>query len=440
VLAAEYQTIRRVKSSRWKQILLAAGYKVNLLAGQSCRSLGGKFFPAQSKGVLPMKGANSSIIPLAAFLLGAMAWMMPAPASAGFNAPLAECSQVTLPPLPSCGADPLTRGVVSVSDDGDLDLVLTGAGVSETYSVTYFSTDGSQSTLITNSLQTDGKGKGELRKKVEFALGKAGVGTFVIRRASQNQYVSGIHVAAAQEPDGPDYRARMVRCNEINVPAAVATCGSDTLKDGHVEVDSSDGDLSLNISGAAANATYSLVLRDFAGNDSAPFGTFGTTSKGNGNLSLSGALASGTTSAAVWVLKRNGADQALGGFKVTKKPPPKPASTSGLVRCLDVNDPAALGNCGTDPLTSGSATVDPKGKLMVMLNDAVPSTSYEVFFRPLNSDSSGDVDTNLAITTNVNGDGKGSKSSFAPSGSVGSGNFVVKSGGFDQFVTGFSVK
>jgi hypothetical protein len=76
----------------------------------------------------------------------------------------------------------------------------------------------------------------------------------------------------------------------------------------------------------------------------------------------------------------------------------------------------------------------------VILNGAGVSTSYEVFFRPINSDSSGDVDTGIAITTDANGDGKGAKTSFAGSGSIAAGNFVIESGGFDQFITGFSVK
>lgn len=388
-----------------------------------------------------MRRAQSPSLALAAFLTGALMWMMPGSAGAGFNAPLVQCSQITVPPsLPLCGSDPLTRGVVSISDDGDLDLVLVGAGANETYSATYFSTDGSQATAITNAFTTDAKGNGELRKKVEFAIGKAGVGTVVIRRGGNNQYLSGIHVATTHGPAGPDYRARLTRCNEINVPGALASCGSDPLKDGHVDVDSSDGDLSLTISGAAANASYTLVLRALDGTDSTPFGPFGTNSKGNGNFNAGGELAPpGSTSSAVFVLKRNGADQALGGFKVTQKPRPKPASSSGLVRCLDVNFPGTLDNCGTDPLTSGTAMINSMGKLVVNLNGAAASTTYAVFFRPLNSDSSGDKDTTIAITTDQNGDGKGT-STFAASGSIGAGSFVVESGGFDQFVTGFSVK
>ena len=390
-----------------------------------------------------MRGTGSSILSVvAAFLSGTVLWMMPGAARAGFNAPLIECSQFSVPPsLPSCGSDPLTRGVVSISDDGDLDLVLVGAGASETYSVIYFSTDGSQSTTITSALKTDTKGRGELQKKVAFPLGKAGVGTIVIRRDENNEYLSGIHVATAHEPAGPDYHARLTRCNQINVPGALATCGSDPLKDGHVDVDSSDGDLTLSITGAAANASYALVLRAFSGTDAMTFGPFGTNAKGNGVFNATAELGPpGSSSAGVFVLQRNGLDQALGGFRVTQKPPPKPASTSGLVRCLDVNDPGALDNCGTDPLISGSATVNAKGNLAVSLNGAAPDTVYKVLFRPLNSDSTGDVDTTIAITTDDNGDGKGSNSSFAPSGKVGAGNFVIDSGGFDQFVTGFSVR
>ncbi len=176
--------------------------------------------------------------------------------------------------------------------------------------------------------------------------------------------------------------------------ARLAGCGSDPLKDGHLDIDSGGGDLSLTVSGAAANASYTIILRGLDGLDSPPLGTLATNSKGSGTLNASAALAASSVSAAVLVLRRNGVDQALAGFNVTSKLPPKPAlRPRGLVRCLDVNDPDALGNCGTDPLISGSATVNPKGKLSVILNGAGVSTSYEAFFQPINSDSSGDVGT-----------------------------------------------
>ena len=382
-----------------------------------------------------------SLAAVAAALLG-IAWsLMPISAEASFNAPLLECAQVTIPSaVANCGSDPLTRGVVSIDDQGDFDLVLVGAGANETYTVSYVSIDGAQTTLITNTLVTDNKGNREFQKKVQFTLGTAGAGTITLSRGGPVQFVSGIHVATAHGPAGPDYRAHLTRCSSIGVPAKPAACGSDPLKSGNVDIDSVDGDLNLMVTGAAANASYAVVLRALDGTELA-LGTFGTNAKGIGNLRTSGAInPPGAAASGVVVLKRNGADQALSGFDVTEKPAPKPASSAGLVRCFDVNFPATLTGCGTDPLLSGSATINSMGKLVVNLTGAAAGATYEVFFRPLNSDSSADIDTGVAITTDLNGDGKGSSATFATSGKIGAGSFVVESGGFDQFVTGFAVK
>jgi hypothetical protein len=64
-----------------------------------------------------------------------------------------------------------------------------------------------------------------------------------------------------------------------------------------------------------------------------------------------------------------------------------------------------------------------------------------VFFRPINSDGTSDVDTGIAVTTDTSGDGKGSGAiEGATSGTVGSGVFVVKQGDTDEFLSGFTVK
>jgi hypothetical protein len=75
--------------------------------------------------------------------------------------------------------------------------------------------------------------------------------------------------------------------------------------------------------------------------------------------------------------------------------------------------------------------------LEVGLSGARSKTAYEVFFRPINN--SGDTDTGLALTTDQSGNAKGSRS-FVKSGTTGAGTFVVKGGGFDEFLTGFAVK
>ena len=64
--------------------------------------------------------------------------------------------------------------------------------------------------------------------------------------------------------------------------------------------------------------------------------------------------------------------------------------------------------------------------------------SYEVFFRPL--DNPGDVDTGLALSTDINGDVSSKFFTAFTSGTIGSGSLVVKRENLDQFVTGFIAK
>jgi hypothetical protein len=63
-----------------------------------------------------------------------------------------------------------------------------------------------------------------------------------------------------------------------------------------------------------------------------------------------------------------------------------------------------------------------------------------VVFRPIDGTGSSDTATLITLTTDSNGNAKGSDKTFATSGKVGSGNFVVQSDGLDQFVTGFQIK
>lgn len=358
--------------------------------------------------------------------------------AASFRAPLVQCASVTTPALLSgCGSDPLTRGAASVNDQGDVEIVVVGAGAGETYAAVFRSPDGSSSFSIGN-LATDGNGNGTIRKDSFFSLGKAGAGNIVLTRGALDEYVTGIRVKSTNPGShaGPDFRPALIRCGDVNVPGAAPNCGTDTLKSGSVDIESDDGDLSIQVNGASANSNYAAVLRAPNGTE-LPIGGFGTNSKGKGRLNVSSDFAPGTIGSGTVALKRSGADQFLSGFKVTQKPAPKTLTKSNLVRCIDVNLPPSLSNCGTDPLNHGSAQLDQNGKLQVSLGGALPTTAYEVYFRPI--DNSGDADTGLALTTNQNGNAKGSKS-YVKSGTTGSGNFVVKSGGFDQFVTGFAVK
>ncbi len=359
-----------------------------------------------------------------------------------FSAPIVQCGAVTSPAaISNCGSDPLGGGSVNISDEGELDLAIAGAGANETYAVVFRSPDGSQNVTITNNLVTGAKGSADLHKEIAFPLGKAGAGNIVITRGGNDQFLSGIAI----EPSGgkharADFRGRYARCGAINIFAnPLSNCGSDPLKDGHVHVDAVDGDLNIQISGAAAHSQYDAILRDASGN-SVDFGTFGTDAHGNGQLTKSGSFAASSTSAGTFVITRAGADQFLAGFRVTQKPLPKPAAGTGLVRCIDVSYGGALANCGTDPLHGGSAVLSHSGNLSVSISGAQPSTNYEVWFRPLNSDGSADIDTKVALATDTNGNAHASKQLPQSSGAIGSGTFVVKGAGFDQFVGGFILK
>jgi hypothetical protein len=386
-------------------------------------------------------GTKSALLTIAALTTGAVAWMVPGSARAFFSAPLVQCQAVTAPAaLSGCGSDPLTSGIASIDDEGDLEVSVSGAAASQTYTVTVVGADGTIKTLP--NLTTGPKGNGLLRKAVEFPLGKVGAGNLSLSRAGETQFVTGIAIEASGGVHAlADFRPELVSCSAVNVPGTITGCGSDAFKNGQVQFDSVDGDVNVQVEGAAASATYAVVLR--SGATDFPLCTLGpTTSMGAGQCTASAIFAAGTIASGLVVLTRDGADQAYSGFRVSLKPRPAPASTAGLVTCLSATfgNPTSSG-CGADPLNSGSAVLGKKGVLNVSLNGAAPTTNYEVFFRPINSDGTSDIDTGVAVTTDTSGDGKGSGTiDGVTAGTVGSGVFVVKQGETDEFLSGFTIK
>ncbi len=390
------------------------------------------------------KGAKSMGLAVAALALGVATWVMPGSASAYFSAPLVECQQVTSPAaLSGCGTDPLTSGSASIDDQGDLDIAITGAAASQTYTVALVGPGGS---FALPNLTTGPQGNGVLSKPVFFSLGKIGAGNIVFSRDGSTEFVTGIAIEqSGGNHSREDFRPELVSCSAVKVGTAVSGCGTDAFKNGQFSVDSVDGDVNIQVEGAAASVTYAVVLRSGA-TDLTLCSTLATNSKGIGQCSASSFFSAGTIASGLVVLTREVSgttfDEAYGGFRVSLKPRPKPAAVAGLVRCADVTfglDGGSLSGCGSDPLSSGSAVVGNKGVLAVTLTGAAPSTTYEVFFRPIDSTGSSDTNTGIAITTDSSGDGKGS-ATIAASGTVGSGNFVVKnSSDADEFLTGFTV-
>jgi hypothetical protein len=370
---------------------------------------------------------------------------VPRPANAGdLNAPLVQCQLVTqAATLSNCGNDPLTRGRVHIASDGTVEVTIYGGVGNDSYEVVFRSPDGDSSTMV-GAFKTDSKGNGHLRKKVAFGFGKAGAGNLVLTRNSEDQFVSGFGIESAEPGShaGPDLGGALVACSTVSIPKALSNCGTDSLKSGSVQIDSEDGDLLIDVHGAAAGVSgdgYTAVLRAPDGTELA-LGTFGTDNHGVGELERSSVFSPGTVGSGTIVIKSGGSDEFLSGFNVTQRPAPVTMFKVNLARCLDVNMPT-LHNCGIDPLSQGFVSVNASGKLSINLVGAFPNTTYEVFFRPI--DNSGDIDTALSVKTRSNGNGSGSAKNLVPSGTVGSGNFVVKTTAgqiFDEFVTAFTIK
>jgi len=384
---------------------------------------------------------------VAALALDVAAWMLPGLARADMAGTLVECRQVTQPAtLTTCASsqDPLTRGNAVIDNEGNLDVVLVGAGAAQIYTAFFHSIDGNEVQLA--NLNTGPNGNGSKSKYTEFGFGKRGAGYIVLRRMGDtgDQYVTSLFVESpGSNTTRASFHVQLNGCGEVNDPAALSGCGSDAFKGGFVDVRSDTGDVTVQVKGAEVGATYDVELRSPAGGSPLSLGTVGPTDSKGDAQSTSSTVPMSTIAAGTIVLSRNSADQAYGGFGVTQRPPKRPATGAGLVRCIDVNFPATLSDsnavCGTDPLTSGSATLSQGGKLTVSVIGAAPSTTYEVFFRPIDSDGTSDSDTSLALTTGSSGNGRAS-GTVATSGDIGAGNFVVKNDGSDEFLTGFSIK
>jgi hypothetical protein len=367
---------------------------------------------------------------------------------AALGGALVQCSAVKAPgSLSGCGSDPLSQGMATIDNVGNVDVEVSGAAASQTYGVVFRSPNGGSSTTIGN-LTTDSNGDGSLREKTFFAYGNVGAGILVLTR-SGDEYVTGFAVRASSTPlssssagpGGPGLETGLVTCGSVGVPAALTGCGTDALSRGNVDIEG-DGNLAILISGAAASQTYTAALRSPTGAQSA-LGSLTTNSKGAGTLTKTGAFAAGTTGSGTVVLQRLGDDQFLSGFYVNQKPISPVVSEANLITCAAVvasnSALTSVETCGTDPLTQGSAQVNASGQLSVRLTGALPSTSYQVFFRLIDNSGSADTNTGLALTTDASGDANASVS-FFKSGSASAGSFVVKNAALDdEFMTGFVV-
>jgi hypothetical protein len=358
-----------------------------------------------------------------------------------FDEPLEQCKAVATPAaLTTCATvqDPLKGGGATISDEGDVTVTVFGAATNTTYAVKLVSNDGTQSTSIDN-LMTDADGNGAMRKEAFFKFGTVGAGNIVLSSAGSEQFVTGLSVSSNGLESRRDFQPGLVRATDVMVPGPLSNFGSDPLTSGRVDLENDDGALSIHVSGARPSTSYTAILLS-PGGASTPLGTVGPTNKaGSATLVADPAFPASTIGSGEVVLQSGATDEFVSGFKVDQKFVRPKVSASELQPCGSVTDPI-LGNCGSDPLDSGSYRVNAGGQVSVTLNGATPSTNYELWFRPL--DNSGDVDTGIAVPTDTLGNARTGAKSFFPKSVIASGTFVVKNpseGDLDQFVAGYEI-
>jgi len=250
-----------------------------------------------------------------------------------------------------------------------------------------------------------------------------------------------------------DFEAALVRCSEVTVPTTLSNCGSDPLIWGEASINR-QGEVEIKIFRAQPNAIYTAVYRSLDGSTELVLRNIRTDAAGNANAKLIGFFRFNDVGAGTIVLKRRGLDQFVTGFIIAAFADEESAQPNhegwddfshlhfeaGLVRCLEVNQPTMLSNCGTDRLLAGWAEIGrgwSVAELEVRVIGAESNTTYDVILR------SPDATTDIPIGT-LTTDGRGwgilwVKNLFGP-GVVGSGNIVLQRNGLDQFITVFKVQ
>ncbi len=121
----------------------------------------------------------------------------------------------------------------------------------------------------------------------------------------------------AQSSKGAAFEAGLVRCTDVTVPTRLANCGADRIQDGTAEI-TEEGEVEVRVVGAAPNVLYSVVYRSMNGPGLRALGELTTNAQGNGFFTSQPAFAPGQVGSGNLVLRRDGLDQFVTGFKVGK--------------------------------------------------------------------------------------------------------------------------
>lgn len=252
-----------------------------------------------------------------------------------FEAGLIRCKNINRPVAlnpDDCGDDKLQSGKVEIDhEDGDLEVKVNKAVPNVTYEVFYRPLSGDLDEFIGN-LITDHKGNGELEIESFFNkdLGAVDIGSLniVLRRAAElaggmkDQFMSGFEVLR-KRPKAMKavFKSGLVHCIEVNQgtdpPTQLSNCGTDSLKEGEVVIDEK-GMVRVKLVHAEPNTEYEVCYRPIDGSPEIDLEmVVKTNPAGNANKKKYW-FEKGTVGSGNVVIKREGDDQFVTGFRVIK--------------------------------------------------------------------------------------------------------------------------
>jgi hypothetical protein len=237
---------------------------------------------------------------------------------------LIPCVQVSVPSaISGCGDDSLRSGYVRIDERDVLVTLTTGSGHKHhdnatTYEVVLRGLD-SAAEIVMGTMTTNEYGIAPpVRLTDFFAANAAGAGHVLLRRQGsvEIEFISAFQSTRRLALEPARFHVGMVRCSDANLPL-LTNCGSDLFSKGFAIIDE-QGDVKAHLFGAVPKVDYEVIFVLSDGGTEVAVGTIRTNPAGNGQVHARDVFAPGTRGVGQIIIKREGFDQFVTGFRVIR--------------------------------------------------------------------------------------------------------------------------
>jgi hypothetical protein len=237
---------------------------------------------------------------------------------------LVPCAEINLPSaITGCGDDLLRKGDVRIDERDVLLTLTTGTGRrsphnAATYDVVLRGLDNPTEILIGTMTTNEHGVAPALRLTDFFAAGAVGAGHVLLRRQGETdiEFITGFQSTRRLVFEPAKFHVGMVRCAEANLPT-LTDCGADLFAKGFAIIDEK-GDVKTHLFGAVPKVDYEVVFVPSDGTAEVLVGTIHTNPAGNGHVHARDVFEPGTRGVGQIVIKREGLDQFVTGFRVVR--------------------------------------------------------------------------------------------------------------------------